>query len=129
LDNKKTILIIDDDIHIRRVLEIKLKNNGYNALTAKNGKEGLNIINAQQPDAVISDLNMPRLDGRTLCQLTNPIKKDRPFLTIIITARINPNEQQWIDELDDTMFMEKPFSPSKIIDSIDQYFSKTGPDA
>lgn len=128
MDNKKTILIIDDDIHIRRVLEIKLKNNGYNALTAKNGQEGLEIIKTRHPDAVISDLNMSKIDGRTLCMLTNPIKKVRPFLTIIITARINPNEQQWINELQDTLFMEKPFSPSKIVESIDRYFLKNSLD-
>ncbi|MBT7260300.1 MAG: response regulator [Desulfobacula sp.] len=128
MDKKKTILIIDDDIHIRRILEIKIKHNGYNTITAKNGKQGLSIIHDQKPDAVISDLNMPRLDGEALCKLTNPIKKDRPFLTIIITARINPSEQEWINEMQDTMFMEKPFSPSKIIDAIDQYFEKAPPD-
>ena len=129
MDKKKTILIVDDDIHIRRVLEIKIKHSGYNTLTARNGKEGLEIINTQKPDAVISDLNMPRLDGKELCQLTNPIKKEHPFLTIIITARINPYEQRWIDEMQDTIFMEKPFSPSKIIDTLELYFEKTGPGA
>ena len=123
----KTILIVEDDIHIRRVLEIKLKNNGYKTLTARNGQQGLELINNQKPDAVISDLNMPRLGGRELCQLTNPTKKERPFLTIIITARINPHEQRWIDEMQDTIFMEKPFSPSKIVDSLDRYFEKQPP--
>ncbi len=122
MDKKKTVLIIDDDIHIRRILEIKIKHQGYNTLTAKNGKQGLEVIQSQKPDAVISDLNMPKLDGEALCKLTNPIKKDRPFLTIIITARINPQEQQWIDEMIDTRFMEKPFSPSKIVDALAEYF-------
>jgi len=128
LDKKKTILIIDDDIHIRRILEIKIKHNGYETLTAKNGKQGLEIIQNQKPDAVISDLNMPRLDGKELCQMTNSLKKEHPFLTIIITARINPYEQQWINEMQDTMFMEKPFSPSKIIESLAQYFERINPD-
>jgi DNA-binding NtrC family response regulator len=125
LDNKKTILIIDDDVHIRRILEIKIKLSGYDTLTAKNGKQGLEIIKNQKPDAVISDLNMPRLDGKELCIMTNPLKKDRPFFTIIITARIDPHEQKWIDEMQDTIFMEKPFSPSKIIEALAQYFEKT----
>ncbi|MBT3178983.1 MAG: response regulator [Desulfobacula sp.] len=125
MDNKKTILIIDDDVHIRRILEIKIKLSGYDTLTAKNGKQGLEIIKNQKPDAVISDLNMPRLDGKELCIMTNPLKKDRPFFTIIITARIDPHEQKWIDEMQDTIFMEKPFSPSKIIEALAQYFEKT----
>jgi DNA-binding NtrC family response regulator len=128
LDEKKTILVIDDDIHIRKIIEIKLKHNGYQTLTAKNGEKGLELIHTRKPDVVISDLNMPKLDGKKLSRLINPIKKERPFLTILITARINPNEQQWINELEDTLFMEKPFSPSKIIDSINQYFNGTRPD-
>jgi len=124
LDKKKTILIVDDDIHIRRILEIKVKNSGYTSLSAKNGEKGLELINNQKPDAVITDINMPKLDGNKLCELTNHIKKERPFLTIVITARINPADQKWIEEMQDTMFMEKPFSPSKIIDTIDNYFEK-----
>ena len=124
MDLKKNILIIDDDLHIRRILEIKLKNNGYNTLTAKNGNKGLEIIKDQKPDVVISDLNMPGIDGKTLCQLINPMKKESTFLTIVITGRINPNEQEWINEMQDIIFMEKPFSPSKIIDFIEQYFEE-----
>ncbi|MBC8440903.1 MAG: response regulator [Deltaproteobacteria bacterium] len=124
MDKNKTILIIDDDLHIRRILEIKIRNSGYDILTAKNGKQGLEIIQNQKPDAVISDLNMPRLDGKELCIMTNPLKKDHPFLTIIITGRINPNEQKWINEMQDTLFMEKPFSPSKIIEVLTRYFEK-----
>jgi len=127
LDKKKTVLIIDDDLHIRRVLEIKLKNNGYRPIVAKNGQEGLELLNREKPDAVISDINMPKLDGKAFCLQTNPIKEKRPFLTIVITARINPDEQVWINDLKDTLFMEKPFSPSKIVDSLDEYFNGPEP--
>jgi len=127
LGKKKMVLIVDDDIHIRRILEFKLKRSGYDTIIAKNGEQGLGMIHDLKPDAVISDLNMPKMKGTELCRLTNPLKKDRPFLTIIITGRINPKEQEWIDEMMDTMFMEKPFSPSKIIDCLTQYFDKTTP--
>ena len=68
--NKK-ILVIDDEAPIRRVLELKLKNRGYQVITAKNGVEGLEIIKTQQPDAVITDIMMPEMDGKTHCQLVN----------------------------------------------------------
>ena len=118
--NKK-ILIIDDEAYIRRVLELKLKNRGYHVLTAANGEEGFAAIEGQQPDVVVSDIMMPKLDGKTLCEKTNPIKAKRPFLTIIVTARINPDERDWIAQMDDTVFMEKPFSPNKIVDTIEKY--------
>ena len=117
----KKILIIDDEAPIRRVLELKLKSRGYEIIMATNGEEGLNLIKSQEPDVVISDINMPRLDGETLCKMVNPSKKTRSFLTIIMTSRISPDERLWVSEMDDTVFMEKPFSPSKLLECIDHY--------
>lgn len=119
--NKK-VLVIDDEPHIRRIIELKLKKRGYEILTAANGEEGLDIITTQKPDVVISDINMPKMDGKTLCEMTDTLKNDRPFLTIIITARISPDEAIWINKMHHTLFMEKPFSPAKLLERVDQYF-------
>lgn len=121
MESKKA-LIIDDDAHIRRVVELKLKNRGFKVITAKNGEEGLNIILNQPLDVVISDINMPKMDGETLCRKTDDLKKERPFLTIIITSRLAADKERWIDEMRDTLFMEKPFSPTKLVEVIDSYF-------
>ena len=120
--NNKKALVIDDEAPIRRVIEIKLKKRGYQVTTAINGKEGLNLIKTQKPDVVISDIMMPEMDGRTLCEETNYLKKERPFLTIIITCRISPDEESWTNQMQDTLFMEKPFSPAKLVECIDRYF-------
>jgi len=122
LGNNKKVVIIDDEAHIRRVIEIKLKKLGYQVMTAKNGKEGLNLIKTQKPDVVISDIMMPEMDGKALCQETNVLKKDHPFLTIIMTCRISADEESWISNMQDTLFMEKPFSPTKLVENIEQYF-------
>lgn len=118
----KTILIVDDEAPIRRVIELKLKNGGYDVLLATNGEEALRIIKNEKPDAVITDINMPKMDGKELCEQSDPLKQERPFLTIIMTARIMPDERVWIDKMRDTIFMEKPFSPSRLLESIDRYF-------
>ena len=120
--NNRKILVIDDEAHIRRIIELKLKSRGYQVITAENGAEGLDLIKTERPEAVVSDINMPKLDGKTLCQMTDPIKKERPFLTIIITARISPDEEVWVNQMHCTQFMEKPFSPSRLLERIDQYF-------
>jgi len=122
LEINKKILVIDDEVHIRRVIEIKLKNRGYQVITATNGLEGLELIKTQKPDAVITDINMPGMDGESLCRLTDLMKKERPFLTIVMTARISPEERNWISELTETQFMEKPFSPAKLLEAINKYF-------
>jgi CheY-like chemotaxis protein len=126
LENNKKVLVIDDEAHIRRVLELKMKNRGYHVITAKNGEEGFDIIQKQKPDIVISDINMPIMDGKTLVEKTNGLKKDRAFLTIIITARINPEDRDWIGNMQDTLFMEKPFSPARIVEVVEEYIGGQG---
>ncbi|CAB1066027.1 hypothetical protein D1BOALGB6SA_10826 [Olavius sp. associated proteobacterium Delta 1] len=121
MEANKKILIVDDEAPIRRVLEFKLKNKGYQVLIAKNGAQGLELIKTHQPDAVITDIMMPEMDGKQLCEQSNRLKKERPFLTIVVTCRIAQDEQQWIDQMQDTLFMEKPFSPARLVECIDQY--------
>jgi CheY-like chemotaxis protein len=122
LDRRKRILVVDDEAPIRRVLELKLKNGGYEVFMAEDGVAALRVIESEKPDAVVTDINMPRMNGKQLCEATNHLKLERTFLTIIMTARIIPDEEQWISSMQDTVFMEKPFSPSSILERIDQYF-------
>jgi CheY-like chemotaxis protein len=119
----KVVLVIDDDAFIRRVIELKLKRQGYEVASASNGEIGLEMVQRLKPDVVMTDLNMPRMGGEAFCRATNPSKKERTFLTIVLTARINPEDQLWIAEMQNTRFFEKPFSPSRLIACLDEYFT------
>ncbi len=118
----KTILLVDDEAYIRRVIELKLRKAGYQVLTAKNGDEGFNLMKANQPDVLITDIKMPKMNGKVLCEKANEFKKERPFLTLIITCSISFDEKIWIKRMQDTVFMEKPFSLSRLLDCVDRYF-------
>ncbi len=122
MQSNKKILVIDDEASIRRVIALKLKNRGYRVQTAGNGEEGLRIIQTEKPHVVITDINMPRMDGKRLCEQTDHLKRDRDFLTIVLTARISTDERLWIEKMHNTQFMQKPFSPSKLLDCVEQYF-------
>ncbi|MBU4426330.1 MAG: response regulator [Proteobacteria bacterium] len=122
MNKNKKVLIIDDEPYIRRVIELKLKARGYQVITATNGVEGLNCFKKYKPQVVVTDINMPKMDGKVFCELTNEFKKKRPFLTLIVTCSVPLGGLQWIDKMDETMFFEKPVSPSKLLDCIDQYF-------
>ncbi len=81
--NRK-ILVIDDDISFRRVLEYNLQQEGYEVLTAASGEEGLVQFDSQKPPLVITDMKMPGMDG---FQLLKAVKERAPAtLVIIITA-------------------------------------------
>lgn len=119
--SSKTILVVDDDVAIRRAIELKLQTAGYTVITAADGEDALARVQNDQPDALITDITMPKIDGKQLCELTNGIKLQRPFLTIIVTARILPDEREWVAAMTDTVFMEKPFSPSRMLGIVDRY--------
>ena len=125
MGNNKKVLVIDDDANIRRVVELKLRKRGYDVVMARNGEEGLQMIQSQQPDAVVTDIMMPKLDGQTLCKQTNHLKKQHPFLTIVITNRISPDDRNWVKDMQDTELMEKPFSPTLLLGCIDEYFRRS----
>jgi two-component system alkaline phosphatase synthesis response regulator PhoP/two-component system response regulator VicR len=59
----KTILAVDDEKHIVRLVQINLQKEGYDVVTASNGREALDKVNEQRPDLIIMDVMMPELDG------------------------------------------------------------------
>lgn len=118
----KTVLVVDDDNHIRRVVELKLKNAGYNVLLAKDGEEGIKMIKEKRPGVVVTDVVMPKMSGRELCILSNKLKKQKSFLTIITTCSMTFDEKIWVTGMRDTQFVEKPFSLNKLLECIDKYF-------
>lgn len=64
--NKKTILVVDDENSLVLSLKIKLTEEGYEVLTARDGKEGLNIAKSNHPDLILLDILMPVMDGLTM---------------------------------------------------------------
>jgi DNA-binding response OmpR family regulator len=120
---KKTtkILIVDDEAYIRRVLEIKLKNRGYEVITAADGVEGLEKLDLYNPEIVITDIKMPGMDGRTLCENINNSKNDKPYLIIVVTCSVSDRNMRWINNIRDTLLLEKPFSPSMVLKAIEDH--------
>ena len=77
-----TILVVDDEKSIRRVLEIALAKKGYNVLTAKNGAEGIYLAQNNQIDLVITDIRMPGMDGNQVCKEIQGINANIKFIGI-----------------------------------------------
>ena len=113
------ILIVDDEAYIRRVLELKLKNKGYEVITAVNGAEGLEKLKLYDPDVVITDIKMPAMDGRALCEKINNSNNDKPYFIIVVTCSVSEANMRWINNMRDTLLLEKPFSPSRILEAIE----------
>ena len=85
MQTQKTILAVDDEPNMRRLLEISLRQAGYKALIASNGKAALEIIKAQHIDLVVSDFHMPSMNGLALLAAIRQQSESLPF--IMVTAQ------------------------------------------
>ena len=84
------VLVVDDDLHIRRLLNSTLTRGGYEPIEAVNAKEALALAAEHRPDAVLLDLGLPDRDGLEIVQL---LKKASPAPILVLSARatISPN--------------------------------------
>src|ERR1044071_4667480 len=84
--NREKILIVDDEAPMRQLLQEALSPEGYTMLTAVDGKDALDQVLAHQPDLILLDLHMPKLDGVTLCKALRVYKETHSIPIIMITA-------------------------------------------
>jgi DNA-binding response OmpR family regulator len=102
------LLLIEDDAALASVLSLAFEDAGHVALVAKDGLEGLGRISRDRPDLVVSDVNMPRLDGFSLCRRVREAKNLVPI--ILLTSRDSEIDQALGLELGADDYVVKPFS-------------------
>ncbi len=112
MNGNETILIIDDEIQIRRLLEITLSANGYKIIHAINGKEGLISAATQHPSLIVLDLGLPDIDGQEV------LKRLREwFFKPVIVLSVRSSEEDIIVALDNGAndYLTKPFRSGELL--------------
>ncbi|WP_342561359.1 response regulator transcription factor [Paenibacillus sp. FSL R7-0345] len=107
-----TILVADDDVNIRELVCLFLRNDGFTAVEAADGKEALDVYASVPVDLVILDIMMPVMDGWTLCKELRKTSPDLPLL--ILTARGETWEKVKGFELGTDDYLTKPFDPLEL---------------
>jgi CheY-like chemotaxis protein len=113
-----TVLIIDDAVHIRRLVTRMLQQAGFKTLEAADGFQGLQVLREQKPDVVTCDIWMPYMDGYEFLASVkkDPDTKDIPI--IVVTAVGQEEEAAKAAEMGANAFLTKPFSSSHLIETI-----------
>ncbi len=109
-DNER-ILVVDDETSIRRILETRLKMAGYEVITAADGEEAIEAYQKENPDLVVLDVMMPKMDGYGV---TREIRKSSETPIIILTALGDVSERITGLELGADDYVIKPFSPKEL---------------
>ncbi len=108
----RTILIADDESHIRDTVRAYLQEAGFQVLTAQNGREAVFVTRHEKPDVVILDVMMPELDGWEAARL---IRRESDVPIIFLTARVEETDQVTGLELGADEYITKPFSPRVLV--------------
>nr|YP_010443979.1 Ycf27 [Chattonella marina]UTE94866.1 Ycf27 [Chattonella marina] len=111
LKNQEKILIVEDQINIRRILSKRLKNRGYKTLTTSNGREALKLLSFFLPDLIILDIMLPGINGYEICK---QIRKKSSIPIIFLTALGTVGDQVKGFEIGATDYIVKPFSIEEI---------------
>ncbi|EKE02250.1 MAG: hypothetical protein ACD_20C00407G0003 [uncultured bacterium] len=109
--DRERILIVDDEASIRRILETRLKMVGYEVLTAADGEEALDAFSKFNPDLLILDVMMPKLDGYGVVR---EVRKTSETPIIVLTALGDVSERITGLELGADDYVIKPFSPKEL---------------
>lgn len=122
--NKKTILVIDDDIDLVEIIRVTLENENYDVIDAQNGERGIAMAKEKNPDLILLDVMMTKVDEgfQVAYELRgNDDTKDIPIL--MLTAVVDQtgfdfNPEKDADFLPVDEFLEKPVSPRKLVDMV-----------
>jgi DNA-binding response OmpR family regulator len=117
------ILIVDDEAHIRLLLErtlLDFEDEGVEILTADNGRDALEIIKAEKPALVFLDIMMPEMNGFDVC---NAVKNElglEDVYIVMLTAKGQEYDKRRGEEVGGDIYMTKPFDPDEIYDKTEE---------
>ncbi|HEY5236862.1 MAG TPA: response regulator [Rhizomicrobium sp.] len=118
MSDAKTILTVDDSVTIREMLFAALSDLGYRVLQAVDGIDGLASLRDEEPDVIVTDINMPRLDG---IGFIKHVRKDQRYCgtpILVLTTESDPDCKARAREAGATGWIQKPFDPAKLAEAI-----------
>ena len=124
--NSDHILIIEDNDTFRKMLRIRLESLGFQVSTAEDGLEGLNMARTVNPDLILLDLMLPKMDGHNVCRLLKFDQKYRHIPIVILTARDLENDAERAKEHGADAYIVKTTRHEIMLDVIQKLLVRNG---
>lgn len=120
MEEKKNILLVDDDPDFVEAVRVIVENGGYNVRVAYDGQEGLDAVAEQKPDLIVLDVMMPNMDGHAACAKLkhNPETREIPIILLTAVAdRVTTSKYSHRDMLESEAedYMPKPVDPQELL--------------
>lgn len=121
----KRILIVDDQVEVRELVEVTLRSDGYQVFQAKSGEEAIEIARSVKPDLIIMDIMMPGgMDG---LEATRALKNDpetKGSIIIMLTAKGQETDKEIGLQVGADDYFAKPFSPLELIEKVEEVLGR-----
>ncbi|HUV40856.1 MAG TPA: response regulator [Sedimentisphaerales bacterium] len=114
MDKQFSVLVVEDEDHIRRILEYNLKLDGFDVRVAENGRKGLELVHQQHPDVILLDWMMPEMNGLEMLSVLKKDKQTENIPVFMLTARAMMQDlgTALLEGADD--YIVKPFDPKDL---------------
>jgi len=122
----ESVLIVDDDPVVRRMLQLSFESEGFSVLTAGDGLEGLEAMRSGKPDVVILDIMMPKLDGMKVMNELNDDDDLRGTPVILLSAKATSLDVDLGLKAGAADYVTKPCDPIDLVDRVRSVLAKTG---
>jgi len=121
--NNGSVLLVDDQPHILRIMRLGLERNGYQVEVAYNGVQALEKLRRHAFDVLVTDVQMPQMDGRALCETVRRDLAPAVALILVVTARTDVIVEDWPGRLAGTEVLEKPLSMRRLLARLESHFA------
>ncbi|AFY54591.1 response regulator with CheY-like receiver, AAA-type ATPase, and DNA-binding domains [Rivularia sp. PCC 7116] len=120
----KSILVVDDEEDIRALIQLGLEMQaGWKVLNSNSGEEAILIAESQQPDAILLDLMMPDMDGKTTLKKLKDNPQTKQIPVILMTAKSKSSVEESFSDLDVAAIFTKPLRPLNLAQQISEVIS------
>ncbi len=117
--------LVDDEPLVTRALQRNLRKHGYRVLSFHDGHDLLEAVATEAPAAVITDIEMPLMSGRELCETIASQYPQREFPIFVVTGATDLVHRQWSSEIHNLQFVEKPVSMHHLLDLLSASLANT----
>jgi len=114
----KTVLIVDDSASLRQVVNIALKGAGYDVIEACDGKDALSKLNGEKIHLIISDVNMPNMDGITFVKEAKKLPNYKFTPIIMLTTESQEDKKKEGQAAGAKAWVVKPFQPAQMLTAV-----------
>lgn len=118
-----TILAVDDSASMRQMVSFTLKGAGYDVLEAADGMEALNVAKSNSVNLVITDVNMPKMDGITLVRELRGLPNYKFTPLLLLTTESSPEKKAEGKQAGATGWLVKPFNPDQLLATVKKVIS------